>query len=236
MDANVWTQFILRWFHFLAGITWIGLLYYFNLVNVNFMKSLDAPTVNKVVPELMPRALFWFRWGAVATWLTGLIYYALIITGEGGNHGKALGLWLVLWLVTWGVIYFLLQPLSGALNKGIVIGIIVAVLVAAMSFVLVKAAGDDGLKSNRSISIGIGGGIGTLMLLNVWGIIWPHNKRIIAWRTEARDKGTPMPEEAKKLARRAFLASRMNTWLSVAMLWFMGMASHLPLFPASNLP
>ena len=58
-------QFLLRWLHFLAGITWIGMLYFFNLVNVQFQKELDAAIKGKVVPNLMPKALWWFRWGAV---------------------------------------------------------------------------------------------------------------------------------------------------------------------------
>jgi len=229
--ANL-VQFLLRWLHFLFGITWIGLLYYFNLVNGSFLKALDGPTKNKVVPELMPRVLYYFRWGAVGTWLTGFIYFAWIIGAEKGSHGS-LGVWLVIWLVTWGIIRGLLNPVSGVLNNGMVIGVIVAVLVAVMGFALVKAAG-TGFPTNRTMSIGLGGGLGTLMLLNVWGIIWPHQKRIIAWTTEARDKGTAMPPEAAKLARRAFLASRMNTWLSLPMLWFMGMASHLPLFNSAQ--
>ena len=221
-------QFLLRWSHLVFGITWIGILYYFNLVNVNFLKALDAPTKSKVIPELMPRALWYFRWGAVGTWLTGFIYFAWILVAEKGSH-MALGLWLAIWLVTWAIIFGLLQPISGVLNKGPVLGVIMAVLVTVMCVALIKMAG-SGFPTNRSASIGIGGGIGTIMLLNVWGIIWPHQKRIIAWTKEAAEKGTPMPPEAAKLARRAFLASRTNAWLSLPMLWFMGMASHLPLF------
>src|SRR5436309_7211274 len=78
-DPTVLIRTLLRWGHIVAAITWIGLLYYFNLVNVNFMKALDAPTKGKVVPELMPRALWFFRWGAVLTVLAGLTYYAMFI-------------------------------------------------------------------------------------------------------------------------------------------------------------
>jgi len=67
---------LLRWIHLIAGITWIGLLYFFNLVNVPLMKELDASTKGKVMPALMLRALFWFRWSAVVTWVTGAIYLA----------------------------------------------------------------------------------------------------------------------------------------------------------------
>src|SRR5678809_628117 len=56
-----WAGLIIRWIHFLAGITWIGLLYFFNLINAAFMKSLDGPTKNIVIPKLMPSALNWFR-------------------------------------------------------------------------------------------------------------------------------------------------------------------------------
>ncbi len=226
-----WTsdiQMLLRWIHILAGITWIGLLYFFNLVNVNFMKALDAATKGKVVPQLMPRALFWFRWGAVVTWLSGFGYFAWIVDGEQGEH-MALGIWLVAWLAAWAVVRGILQPLSGALNKGVVVGVATAVLVTLVAWV-VLTAGADGLLTSRSKAIGIGGGLGTIMLLNVWGIIWPAHKRIIAWTRDASEKGAAMPPEAASLARRAFLASRMNTWLSLPMLWFMGMASHWPYF------
>ena len=62
---------IIRWIHFLAGITWIGLLYFFNLINAAFLKSLDGSTKNAVIPKLMPSALNWFRHGATVTVLAG---------------------------------------------------------------------------------------------------------------------------------------------------------------------
>src|SRR5580765_5202845 len=64
-------EFMLRWFHFLAGITWIGLLYYFNFVQGPFMAEADPATKSAVTQKLVPRALWWFRWSAVLTWLTG---------------------------------------------------------------------------------------------------------------------------------------------------------------------
>ena len=66
-------QQLLRWTHFLAGITWIGLLYFFNLINAGFMKSLDASQKGVVVPKLMPNALWWFRHGATVTVVVGII-------------------------------------------------------------------------------------------------------------------------------------------------------------------
>ena len=78
---NDFGQLAFRWIHFVAGVLWIGLLYFFNWVNSAFAGTMDADTKRKVVPELMPRALFWFRWGAAFTWLSGvalamLLYYS----------------------------------------------------------------------------------------------------------------------------------------------------------------
>jgi uncharacterized membrane protein len=69
-----------------------------------------------------------------------------------------------------------------------------------------------------------------IMLLNVWGIIWRNQKKIIAWTKDNATKGTPVPAESATLARQAFLASRTNFWLSIPMLFFMGAASHYPIF------
>src|SRR5258705_13854918 len=76
-DGAALGRIILRWSHFVAGITWIGLLYFFNLVNVPVQKSLDADTKKKVNPDLLGRALWYFRWGAVVTVLAGLAYFAM---------------------------------------------------------------------------------------------------------------------------------------------------------------
>ena len=83
--------FLLRWFHFLAGITWIGLLYFFNLINAGFLKSLDGPTKNVVIPKLMPSALNWFRHGATVTVLAGLALYFWMYS-KGGTGAVALGI------------------------------------------------------------------------------------------------------------------------------------------------
>ena len=223
---------LLRWAHFVAGITWIGMLYFFNLVNVNFMKALDAPTKKVVVPNLMPKALWYFRWGAVVTVLAGLTYYAMYILRPDVVNARSLGgrdantwiillVWLLIGIITW-VIYFFLLP---RINDGRVLAVVVAVLVILMSVAIVwwlngqlmgsSGGRAEGFASNKTHSIGIGGALGLMMLLNVWGIIWPAQKRIIAGTVS----GTPAPPE---LARRAFLASRTNAWLSLPMLFFMG--------------
>lgn len=83
---------LLRWTHFLAGITWIGLLYFFNLINAGFLKSLDGPTKNVVIPKLMPAALNWFRHGATVTVLAGLaLYFYMYSKGGTGAVGVGIG-------------------------------------------------------------------------------------------------------------------------------------------------
>jgi len=82
---------LLRWAHFLAGITWIGLLYFFNLINAGFLKSLDGPTKNVVIPKLMPSALNWFRHGATVTVLAGLALYFYMYS-KGGTLDVAVGI------------------------------------------------------------------------------------------------------------------------------------------------
>jgi uncharacterized membrane protein len=90
-DAD-WVGLLLRWVHFLAGITWIGLLYFFNLINAAFLKSLDGPTKNMVIPKLMPAALDWFRHGASVTVLAGIaLYFWLYSKGGTGAIGLGIG-------------------------------------------------------------------------------------------------------------------------------------------------
>lgn len=225
-DTTSLLQMLFRWIHFVSGIAWIGILYFFNLVNVNFMKSIDAPTKGHVVPKMLAPALWYFRWGAVFTVLSGLIYFVFWIlnaeiqaTGQGSH--ASLGIWLVVVLVAWAIMYYLIEVQK--LNNGNALAAIFVVLVAAMSYVIAHHAG---LPGSKSISIGIGGGIGLLMFLNVWGIIWRHQKKIIGWTQDNVAKGTAIPAEAAGLGRRAFLASRTNAWLSLVMLFFMANASH----------
>jgi uncharacterized membrane protein len=232
-DFNTNFLMIARWIHFLAGITWIGLLYFFNLVNVPFQKELDAATKGKVIPALMPRALWWFRMAAVLTVLAGLAYFGNVVGADANNAsaspGPVFGSFFLIWTVVWGILYAVLIPGKGALDKGPVIGVIYAVVVTAAAW-LFLSINDHGWESNRLLSIGIGGGIGWVMMLNVWGVIWRIQKRLIAWTKDNAENGTPIPEQAKRMARMAFLTSRANAYLSIPLLFFMGAASHYPMF------
>lgn len=171
MDIHTIVLMLLRWIHFIAGITWIGLLYFFNFVNIPFGKTMDGGVKKAVVPELMPRALWWFRWGAMYTFLSGVLYmyWKYWVTGTGWS-------------------------------------------------------GDSGLMSSAAGQwITLGALFGTIMWFNVWFIIWPAQKKIIGW-VKAGDK----PEEMAGLMKRAAMASKINTYLSVPLLFFMGASSHLP--------
>ena len=142
------------WLHALFGVTWVGLLYYFNFVQVPALKDAAADgTAGGITKHVAPLALLWFRWAALATWLAGA---ALL----GGNFSNA----------------FLLQP---------------------------------GWEP-----IGIGSWLGTIMLFNVWGLIWPNQQKILGMK-KATD------EEKVKARRVALLASRTNTLLSIPMLLLM---------------
>ena len=153
-NSSLITRNLSIWMHALAGVTWVGLLYYFNFVQVPALKDAAADgTAGGITKHVAPLALLWFRWAALATWLAGA---ALL----GGNFSNA----------------FLLQP---------------------------------GWEP-----IGIGSWLGTIMLFNVWGLIWPNQQKILGMK-KATD------EEKVKARRVALLASRTNTLLSIPMLLLM---------------
>jgi uncharacterized membrane protein len=232
-NASAHEQIALRWMHFVAGITWLGLLYFFTLVNTPFLKELEGGTRAKVFSLLMPRAMWWFRWSAVVTWLAGFRYFQILLKEEAENAGGAsqmmqpLLIWLGLWLVAYVVIHGLLMATAGPLGNGWVLGVLVALVVTATSWlVLSLLAGHN--STNRTLCIAVGGGLGTIMFLNVWGMVWRCQKKLIGWNKASAEQGAPMPPEAAKLARRAFLAARVNFWLSFPLLFFMAAASHYP--------
>ncbi len=150
--------FLLRWAHLLAGVTWIGLLYYFNFIQGEYFKEADGGAKSDAIQKLVPRALWWFRWGAMFTFLSGLaLIYVRHLTG-----------------------------------MGIMIGVT----------------------------------MGTIMFLNVWLIIWPNQKIVIASAKQVAEGGEALPGAAAALGK-AGLASRTNTLFSIPMLFFMASSVHL---------
>jgi len=212
---------ILRWVHLLAGITWVGLLYFFNLVNVPFMKQVDAGMKPKIFQFMTMPTLQWFRWSAMLTVVAGFWYWAQIYVAAdaqlmGTSPWGTIGLFLLIWIAAWGILYFVITRAP----SGYVLGVIttVVVIAAAWLFVTYTPVGQD---DNHVLSIGVGGGFGFIMLFNVWGIIWRNNKAVI----QGTLAGSP-PANAAVLSRQAFLASRTNFFLSVPLIFLMAASSH----------
>jgi uncharacterized membrane protein len=160
-----WWTFAFRWLHILSGIMWIGHLWYFNFTQAPSMPKIpdeQKPAISKVIA---PTALFWFRWGAMATIGTGLI----------------------------------LAYLNGYLLSAIKLGI--------------------GQHNVTATTIGFGMWLGTIMWFNVWFIIWPNQQKALGIVAAE-------PDAKKRAARTAGLTSRVNTMLSIPMLYAMAAASH----------
>ena len=159
-------EFFARYAHIISGVTWVGLLYYFNFVQTPAFAQLSDGARGEALRKITFRALWWFRWGALLTFLWGLSIIA--VQGEDtdlyfqGQHGTAI--------------------LTGML-------------------------------------------FGITMFLNVWGIIWRHQKVIIG-SAETVAAGGQADPRAATLAKPAARASRANTFMSIPMLWFMVFAAH----------
>lgn len=223
----------LRWLHLVFGIIWIGLLYFFNLVGFPTMKQLDASVRGKVYPVMMSRAMAWFRWSAMITVVVGIRYYFHLLSVDAHNAGdpsltlKWFGWWVAVWLAAYVLIYPFQLPHEGILDNPWARTIPISIVVVAASWLVLDLnSGAD--VSNAHLSISVGGGLGFLMLMNAWGVVWRVQKRLIIWTRASAEDGTPMPAEAARLARWSFLASRVGFWLSFPMLFFMGVAEHYP--------
>ena len=173
--VNPWQFWV--WMHVLAGVAWVGLLYYFNFIQVPGVaralaeKDSGGPGPAAINKYLAPAALLWFRWAAVATWLTGAMALEAMHTAEGSG------------------------------------------VVAAFTFA-------EGYRA-----IGMGAWLGTIMLFNVWVLIWPNQKKILG--LDGREHS---PETIASAKNTALLASRTNTLLSIPMLFGMTAQGHGMLF------
>ena len=223
----------LRWLHFIFGIIWIGLLYFFNLVLTPAMKQVEPAVRVKFYPALMSKAMGWFRWSALVTVLVGLRYFQIHLVSDArlaGNPALAakwFGWWLLVWTAAYVFVYALQLPAKGFVNSPWVRGIGVAIVVGSASWLVLALNGGPDV-SNAHLAISVGGGIGFLMLLNTWGVVWRVQKRLIAWARTSAEQGVPMPPEAERMMRWGFLTARVSFWLSFPMLFFMGAASHYP--------
>ena len=215
-----WLNIVLRWIHVIAGVVWIGHLYFFNFVNAHLAKTYDADSKKKVVPELMPRALYFFRWGAAWTWITGILLLGVVYYMGGAlfdatstmsvGAGAAIGLAL---LVAGFAIYDVLW--KSPLGKNPMAGTTVSLVIfAAIAFFLNR------IFSGRAVYIHLGAMLGTIMAANVWMRIWPAQRTIIT-----AIKAGQAPDPA--VVALAGLRSRHNTFMSVPLIFFM-VSNHYP--------
>ncbi len=206
---------IFKWLHIIAGVLWIGLLYFFNWVNGHFAATMDGDTKKKVVPELMPRALYFFRWGAAWTWITGVVLL-MILFYHGGlafdDPDTGWNTWaFVMIAVTFlGVFAYDALYKSGLATNVRLVTIISFVLVGAIVYSMKECAGF----SYRSFNIHLGALFGTNMAFNVWFRIWPAQQKII---TAIKNGDAPDGD----LVALAGLRSKHNTYMSVPLIWTM---------------
>ena len=160
-------EFLSRWAHYLSGVTWIGLLYYFNFIQAPAFAEFEAGARTDAIRKLVPRALWWFRWAAVATVVSGLSILSF------SELYRVDGIWKT--------------PTGYSISTGILLAFV--------------------------------------MFVNVWGIIWRNQKVVIA-SAEGVAAGREADPAAAAAGRKALLASRTNTVLSIPMLFFMAATSH----------
>ena len=214
MDA---LHLILRWLHVVASIMWIGHLWFFNFVNAQLAKTYDADSKKKVVPELMPRALYFFRWGAAYTWITGFLLLGVVYYSGGvmdsrmGSNGASVGLSVVSLLVGFAIY----DVLAKQVKDETVFGAVGFVLIVVYAFALSRVVG------GRAMVIHVGSLFGTIMAANVWMRIWPAQRKIIG-----AIKGTSPAPDASVPAT-ATLRSKHNTYLAVPLMFTM-VANHFP--------
>lgn len=240
MDPLVhdWLSLLVRWTHVIAGIMWIGTTYLFNWME----RTLSAPTgpgkdniagelwmvhgggfylVEKQKwPEIMPKALHWFRWEAMATWLSGMALLALVywsgapLLEYGSDLSRAQGVAVSLGVIFLGLAAYHLiwrSPLAESEPLGAAVS---WVLVVALTWVLGRYLSD------RAVYLHIGAMFGTIMVTNVWMIILPSQARMIAI---TKAGGTP----DQRLADLAGRSSKHNTYMSVPVIFTM-ISSHYP--------
>lgn len=207
---------VFRWLHVMAGIVWIGFLYFFNFVNGQFAATMNAETKKLVVPELMPRALYWFRWGAAWTWVTGVLllmitfYHGKMVFAGGSSAGWSAGAFASLALTFGGfAIYDSIMSMTAITDQKMKNAACFA-LVAGAVFVM----SDVGGFGYRGYVIHTGAMFGTAMAFNVWFRIWPAQQQII---NAIKNGQAPNPA----LVALAGLRSRHNTYMSAALIWMM---------------
>ena len=206
---------IFKWLHIIAGVLWIGLLYFFNWINGHVAATMDGDTKKKVVPELMPRTLYFFRWGAAWTWVTGVVLLLVVfyhggLTFDDPDTGFDTSALVMIAVTFLGVFLYDALYKSGLASNVRVVTIISFVLVGVVVYLMKEWAGFG----YRSFNIHLGVLFGTNMAFNVWFRIWPAQQQIIT-----AIKNGEAPDGS--LVALAGLRSKHNTYMSVPLIWTM---------------
>jgi len=220
-----WLEAAFRWVHVVAGILWIGHLYFFNFVNGQVAKTYDADTRKKVVPELMPRALYWFRWGAAFTWVTGfllagMVYYSvdnlvareLLSNDPVISQGAGVGIAIALIVL----VFFVYEAVWKIAGKNETVGVAALYVVFLVVIFLLSR-----VFTGRAVFIHAGIAFGTIMAMNVWMRIWPAQRKII----QGVKGVAPAPDPS--VPAMATLRSKHNTYMSLPLVFTM-VSNHYP--------
>jgi len=217
---------IFKWLHIIAGVLWIGLLYFFNWIYVQYAANIDSDVKKNVVPGLLWRALYFFRWGAAWTWITGVIlllvvfYHGGLTFDDGATWGTSAFTMIAVTFL--GVFLYDAIYKSGLASNVRLVTIISFALVGVVVYLMKEWAGF----SYRSFNIHLGALFGTIMAFNVWYRIWPAQQKVIA-----AIKNSEAPDGS--LLALAGLRSKHNTYMSVPLIWTM-INQHTTVFTGGN--
>jgi uncharacterized membrane protein len=208
---------LFRWFHVVAGILWIGFAFFFNFVQFPVFAALDRETVKKVIPEFVPRGLFWARWAAVVTWVTGIVllififYVGGLMADESGvqewGFWKSVITLLVVFALAYAYDLLARSPLGSNQKLFAIVGFI---LIGAVTCGFIEIGGFG----YRAYVIHMGALFGTIMIMNGWMRILPTTKKIIS---AVKEGAAPDPALLAVAATR----SKHVVYLSVPLVWTM---------------
>jgi uncharacterized membrane protein len=214
MEILDYSSLLFRWIHIIAGILWIGMLYFFNFAYTPFAGTMDGETKKKVIPELLPRALFWFRWGAAFTWITGFLMIMIIFDIQKAAYADPLniqgpGRGLQYLFLVAPFIYDALA--KSALTKNWRVWVVICYILILGTICLLTEVGGFGY---RGYVLHMGAIFGSIMAYNVWFRIWPNQKKIMT-----AIKTGNAPDAA--LVAQTGMRSKHNVYMSVPLIWSM---------------
>jgi uncharacterized membrane protein len=236
MDATVseWLNLLVRWFHVVAGITWIGQTYLFNRLEGRLAEAARQAgrpdpiwlvhsggfyvVAKETSPAQLPKTLYWFKWESALTWISGvllllIVYYSggLLVADEM-DFGRAAGIGLGLLVASWIVYDGLCRSPLGRAEAGMAL--------TAFALIVALAWGLGRVMSGRAVYIHVGAMFGTIMAANVWSLILPTQRRMIALLAEGKRLDPAMEDQA-------MLRTRHNTYLSIPLIFLM-LSNHFP--------